>query len=77
MVGFILLRYYDDGNSYIIVQCMIDWRYQGSSYGKQVVKLLINMIKSEDKYSKIILCYIDGDEIIKNYINLKEVSLCH
>ena len=56
---------------------MIDWRYQGSSYGKQVVKLLINMIKSEDKYSKIILCYIDGDEIIKNYINLKEVSLCH
>ncbi len=71
MVGFILLRHYDEGNSYIIDQFMIDERYQGRGYGKQAMKLIIERIKSEGKYSKIILCYIDGDEIAKKlYIGL-------
>lgn len=65
MIGFTLLRYYDEGNSYIIDQFMIDERFQGRGYGKQAMKLVIERIKNEGKYSKIILCYIDGDEIAK------------
>jgi len=40
-------------------------RYQGNGYGKQAMKLVIEQIKSERKYPKIILCYIDGDEAAK------------
>ncbi len=64
MVGFILLRYYEE-QSYLIDQFMIDARYQGNGYGKQAMKLVIEQIKSERKYLKIILCYIDGDEAAK------------
>lgn len=65
MVGFILLRYYDEEKSYLIDQFMIDTRYQGNGYGKQAMELVIEQIKSERKYPKIILCYIDGDEAAK------------
>ncbi len=43
MVGFILLRYYEE----------------------QAMELVIEQMKSERKYTKIILCYIDGDEAAK------------
>ncbi|WP_461614961.1 GNAT family N-acetyltransferase [Clostridium sp. Marseille-QA1073] len=65
MVGFILLRHYDEEKSYLIDQFMIDARYQGKGYGKQAMELVIEQIKSERKYPKIILCYIDGDEAAK------------
>lgn len=65
MVGFILLRHYDERNTYLIDQCMIDECYQGKGYGKQSMVLLLEMIKSEGKYLKVILCYIDTDEIAK------------
>lgn len=65
MVGFILLRFYDEQNTYIIDQFMIDEHYQGKGYGKQAMKLAIEIMRREGKYPKIILCYIDGDEIAK------------
>jgi diamine N-acetyltransferase len=65
MVGFLLLRIYEE-SCYLIDQFMIDERYQGKGYGKQAMKLLIEMMIKEKKYSKVILCYIEGDEIAKN-----------
>lgn len=65
MVGFILLRYYDEENTYYIDQFMIDEHYQGVGYGKEALKLLMEEIKKERKYSKITLCYVEGDEIAK------------
>lgn len=56
--------YYDcpERNSYDISQIFIDQRYQGCGYGKAAIKLLLNDMRNEGKYSNVVLCYIEGND---------------
>lgn len=70
-VGLSLIRAYNEENSYIFDQLMIDEKYQGKGYGKLAAKLIIDELKKEKQYSDVLLCYVDGDDIAKNlYLSL-------
>lgn len=55
--------YYDlpDMECYEFSQLFIDERYQGRGYGKEAVKMVLDAMKADGKYSKVSLCYIEGN----------------
>ena len=59
--------YYDlpDMACYDFSQFMIDERYQGKGYGKEAVKTVLDAMKADGKYHKVVLCYFEGNEAAK------------
>ena len=60
--------YYDcaELNAYDLSQLFIDERYQWNGFGIEATKQILDKMKSDSKYDKVILCYIDGNEAAKN-----------
>ena len=60
--------YYDcaELNAYDLSQLFIDERYQGNGFGMEATKQILDKMKSDSKYDKVILCYIDGNEAARN-----------
>ena len=58
------LYYYIDG-AYDFSQFFIDERYQGNGYGYLAACKIIDMMKTDGKFRKVILCYIEGNEAAK------------
>lgn len=56
--------YYDcpEWEAYDFSQIFIDERYQGRGYGKEAIKLVLDIMKRDGKYSKVVLCYIEGND---------------
>lgn len=56
--------YYDcpQLNAYNFSQLFIDERYQGKGYGKEATQLIIDRMKEERRFEKIVLCYVEGNE---------------
>ncbi len=56
--------YYDcpEWKAYDFSQIFIDERYQGRGYGKEAVKLVLDIMKHDGKYRKVVLCYIEGND---------------
>ena len=56
--------YYDcpESNSYDFSQIFIDQRFQGQGYGKAATKLVLEDMKKEGKYDRVVLCYIEGND---------------
>ncbi len=56
--------YYDcpEWEAYDFSQIFIDERYQGRGYGKEAIKLVLDIMKRDGKYSKVVLCYIAGND---------------
>lgn len=52
-------------NAYDLSQIFIDKRYQGRGYGKAATKLVLDTMKKDGKYSKVVLCYIEGNDAAK------------
>lgn len=46
-------------------QLFIDERYQRRRYGKAATKLVLDAMKQDGKYSKVVLCYIEGNDAAK------------
>ncbi|MBR6941039.1 MAG: GNAT family N-acetyltransferase [Clostridia bacterium] len=65
-VGMALYYDCDEVNAYDFSQLFIDERYQGNGFGIESVKQIIELMKNDGKYDKVILCYIDGNEAAKN-----------
>ena len=61
-VGMVL--YYDDKslNAYIFSELFIDEQFQRKGYGKTATKLVLDNMKKDGKYNKVILCYIEGND---------------
>ena len=59
--------YYDlpDLECYDLSQIFIDERYQGKGYGKAATKAVLEAMKLDGKYSKVDLCYIEGNDAAK------------
>ena len=50
-----------DLDAFDLSQIFIDERYQRKGYGKAATKLVLDAMKQDGKYSKAILCYIEGN----------------
>lgn len=61
-VGMALYHDCDAYNAYDFSQLFIDERYQGHGFGTEAARQILNLMKMEKKYHKVILCYIDGNE---------------
>ena len=61
--------YYDlpDLECYDFSQIFIDERYQGRGYGGAATKLILDAMKKDGKYSKVDLCYIEGNDAAKKF----------
>lgn len=55
--------YYDlpDMECYDFSQIFIDERFQGNGYGKAAVKLVLEEMRQDGRFSKVDLCYIEGN----------------
>lgn len=59
--------YYDlpDLACYDLSQLFIDARYQGKGYGKAATKAVLDAMRKDGTYRKVVLCYIEGNEAAK------------
>lgn len=64
-VGMALYYDLDELRAYDLSQLFIDARYQGRGYGAETVRLLLQRLKADGKFGKVVLCYVDGDEPAK------------
>ena len=63
-----MAMYYDveEEREYNFSQFFIDERYQGNGFGYAAASLILQMMKDDGRFDKVVLCYIDGDEAAKN-----------
>lgn len=64
-VGMVLYYDCDEVNAYDFSQLFIDERYQGKGFGIEAARQILEMMKSDGKYDKVILCYIDENNAAK------------
>lgn len=65
-VGMALYYGCPEMDAYDLSQIFIDERFQGKGYGKEATILLIDRMRAEKKYDKVVLCYIEGNEVAKS-----------
>ena len=65
-VGMALYYDCDELNAFDFSQLFIDERYQGKGFGMEAARQILEIMKSDGKYDKVILCYIDGNEAARN-----------
>ena len=49
-------------DAFDLSQLFIDERYQGCGYGRTATKKVLDAMKQDRKYSKVVLCYIEGND---------------
>ena len=54
-----------DLDAYDLSQIFIDEQYQGKGYGKAATQLVLDAMKQDGKFSKAVLCYIEGNDTAK------------
>lgn len=65
-VGMALYYDCEELNAYDLSQLFIDERYQGNGFGMAAAKQILDKMKRDSKYDRVILCYIDGNKAAKN-----------
>ena len=65
-VGMALYYDCDALNAFDFSQIFIDERYQGNGFGTEAAKQILAAMKSDGKYDKVILCYVDGNDAAKS-----------
>ena len=63
-----MAMYYDveEEREYNFSQLFIDKRYQGNGFGYAAASLILQMMKDDGKFDKVVLCYIEGDDAARN-----------
>jgi len=61
-VGMALYYDCDECSAFDFSQFFIDERYQGRGYGIEAAAQILERMKRDGKYDKVVLCYIDGNE---------------
>lgn len=59
-----MLMYYDwqEEKMYVFSQLFIDRRWQGRGFGRRAVELALDEMRAAGRYSRVVLCYVEGDE---------------
>jgi len=65
-VGMVLYHEEESEDAYVFSELFIDEKFQGRGYGKAATKLVLDNMKNDGKYSRVILCYIEGNDAAKN-----------
>ena len=65
-VGMVMYHDIEDWEAYDLSQLFIDYRYQGRGYGRAATRLVLDQMKQDGKYNKVVLCYIEGNEGAKH-----------
>lgn len=65
-IGMAMYHDLDDWKAYDFSQFFIDQRYQGNGFGCEAATQIIQMMKDDGKYDKVVLCYIEGDNAARN-----------
>lgn len=53
-------------NAYIFSEFFINAQHQGKGYGEEATRMILDAMKADGKYSKVILCYIQGNKAAKH-----------
>ena len=61
-VGMGLYHDAPEMEAYIFSELFIDHRYQGRGFGKAATRLVLDELRGDGKYPRVVLCYIDGNE---------------
>lgn len=64
-VGMAMYYDCDPFGAYDFSQFFIDERYQGKGYGKAAARLVLDRMKKDGKYQKVVLCYVEGNTAAK------------
>lgn len=64
-VGMVLYHDEDSLDAYIFSEILIDERFQGKGYGATATKLVLDRMKEDGRYHKVVLCYIEGNGAAK------------
>lgn len=64
-VGMGLYHDCPEMDAFDLSQLFIDERYQGRGYGRTATKKVLDAMKQDGKYSKVVLCYIEGNDAAK------------
>ena len=64
-VGMAMYHDFDEWKAYDFSQFFIDQRYQRKGYGLKAAEMILEMMKADGKYDRVVLCYIDGDDAAK------------
>jgi diamine N-acetyltransferase len=64
-VGMALYYDSDSLSAYNFSQLFIDERYQGRGYGIKASQMLLELMKLDEKFNKVVLCFIEGNNIAK------------
>lgn len=64
-VGMGLIYDCKERESYVLSQVFIDERYQRQGYGKEAIRKILEEMRKEAKFSKVILTYIEGNEVAR------------
>lgn len=65
-VGMALYYDCEPLSAYDFSQLFIDERYQGRGYGLEASQMLLELMKSDGRYNKVVLCYIEGNNAVKS-----------
>ena len=60
--------YYDTSGAYDFSQLFIDRNYQRMGYGEKAARQIIERMKAEHRFEKILLCYIEGNEPALSFV---------
>ena len=60
-VGFLLLSYQHMENSYYIWRLLIDQKYQNQSFGKEVIRQVLQRAKDDQQCHKVTVNYVIGN----------------
>ena len=61
-VGMLMWYDYPEAERYVFSQLLIDRRYQRRGFGMKAARLALDEMRSDGRYPKVCLCYIEGDE---------------
>lgn len=62
-VGTAMYYDLDEWQAYDFSQLLIDERYQGRGYGKEACELVLDKMRQDGKFKKVVLCYIEGNTV--------------
>lgn len=64
-VGMCLYHDCESLSAYVFSEILIDERFQGKGFGRTAAKLVLDRMKQDGKFDKVILCYIEGNHTAK------------
>ena len=65
-IGMLMYHNGFEAEQYVFSQLLIDRRYQRRGFGEQAARLALDEMRSDGRYPKVVLCYIEGDEPARN-----------